>query len=919
MKKTETRRSLFADRQPRFISKIHMKQVGCTLAACVFLLANIGLLPIHVVATDTTESTSDTTAPSTSTTLEQATSQPAPSQETSTTTQEITSHAPVSLDETSASTKQDALKEKPKSDSPKEPRLFSSDWYAEEEGGRMVIKSYTGDPATIKVPSVIEDKPVAIDLNAVLGTYLRSQTKAFEIEASKEGQAPVKVTGKFEQLFMDNFSLSSALFADADTSAIENMRSVFSGCENLTRADVAGWDTKNVRSMANLFSGCKNLSQVDVSKWDTGNVTNMASMFLSCHGLSTLDVSNWDTKNVSVMYSMFAHCRSLKSLDASRWRIEKLLSIEALFNGCTNLIRLDLSSWNTVNVQALYGVFDGCEALAELKITRDFLTFSLLRELPVSENNGKTTYAWVMDDGETVYDSTSEMVAGHHTLRDDAVHTYTIQRHHEVAFDTDGGTDTPAMQKVFENKKITDPAYLGTKKQNIFIGWTLNGQPIDFTTFEITRPSTLKAQWRTIQYAIRFNKNNGTGAMADQEFFYGEEKTLTPNAFVRTGYIFKNWNTQEDGQGTTTYSDGQLVKNLSEIEGKQVDLYAQWHPITYKVTFDSAGGTSIPEQSYTIEQGIKTFATPTRLGYTFQGWYADNKKMANIEKGSTGDQELTAKWHPITYKVTFDSAGGTGVPEQSYTIEQGIEIFATPTRPGYTFQGWYADNKKMEKIENGSTGDQRVKARWKANSYRVIFEPNGGTGDASSQQFIYDKTSNLFPASFPRKGYFFTGWNTQPDGKGTAYSDAQAVNNLTAEQEGSVTLYAQWQPDKTALEELINKEKERRRRKTSYTKDSWQTYERAMAKAEKVQTDRQATVDEIQIALTSIKNAIAQLVPSKTSDTSQKPAPKKAPPKKSAPAKSYPRSGTLAETGLKILGLASVAIAVAGLIKRKDD
>lgn len=113
-------------------------------------------------------------------------------------------------------------------------------------------------------------------------------------------------------------------------------------------------------------------------------------------------------------------------MDASRWRIEKLLSIEALFNGCTNLIRLDLSSWNTVNVQALYGVFDGCEALAELKITRDFITFSLLRKLPVSENNGKTTYAWVMDDGETVYDSTSEMVAGHHTLRNDAVHTYTI-------------------------------------------------------------------------------------------------------------------------------------------------------------------------------------------------------------------------------------------------------------------------------------------------------------------------------------------------------------------------------------------------------------------------------------------------------------------------------------------------------------
>ena len=56
----------------------------------------------------------------------------------------------------------------------------------------------------------------------------------------------------------------------------------------------------------------------------------------------------------------------------------------------------------------------------------------------------------------------------------------------------------------------------------------------------------------------------------------------------------------------------------------------------------------------------------------------------------------------------------------------------------------------------------------------------------------YDSKSSLTANSFVRYPYYFTGWNTSDDGRGTPYADKEEVENLTADQGGIVTLYAQW-------------------------------------------------------------------------------------------------------------------------------
>ena len=77
------------------------------------------------------------------------------------------------------------------------------------------------------------------------------------------------------------------------------------------------------------------------------------------------------------------------------------------------------------------------------------------------------------------------------------------------------------------------------------------------------------------KYKVKFNSNGGTGSMSDMDFVYGTSRNLTANTFTRRSYSFAGWNTEANGSGTS-YSDEQLVNNLTSVDGAEVVLYAQW-------------------------------------------------------------------------------------------------------------------------------------------------------------------------------------------------------------------------------------------------------------------------------------------------------------------------------------------------------
>ena len=136
-----------------------------------------------------------------------------------------------------------------------------------------------------------------------------------------------------------------------------------------------------------------------------------------------------------------------------------------------------------------------------------------------------------------------------------------------------------------------------------------------------------------------------------------------------------------------------------------------------------------------------------------------------------------------------------------YTVTCGEYAALTEnafTRTGYAFNGWntaadgsgtsYANGKSVKNLAAGGT--VTLYAKWRPNTYSVKFYSNGGTGTMAIQRLTYNAPAALTGNAFTRAGYSFAGWNTAKDGSGTAYADAQEVENLA--RSGTVALYAQW-------------------------------------------------------------------------------------------------------------------------------
>jgi len=143
------------------------------------------------------------------------------------------------------------------------------------------------------------------------------------------------------------------------------------------------------------------------------------------------------------------------------------------------------------------------------------------------------------------------------------------------------------------------------------------------------------------------------------------------------------------------------------------------------VTFD-AGGGSVDNDSITVKAGgvYGGLPTPTRDGYTFDGWYTAASGGTRIVPDTTvvqtEDHTLYAHWTadlPEQYTVTFNAGGGSVSPtSQTVTLGEPYGDLPTPTRDGYTFDGWYTDASIGSRVTESTTvsrdWDHSLYAHW---------------------------------------------------------------------------------------------------------------------------------------------------------------------------------------------------------------
>jgi uncharacterized repeat protein (TIGR02543 family) len=200
---------------------------------------------------------------------------------------------------------------------------------------------------------------------------------------------------------------------------------------------------------------------------------------------------------------------------------------------------------------------------------------------------------------------------------------------------------------------------------------------------------------------VSFNANGGSVGTSTKTVTYGSSYGTLPTP-TRSGYNFNGWYTAQTGGNKISSST--TVSNASNHT-----LYAQWTILNYTVSFNANGGSvSTSSKSVTYGSTYGTLPTPSRTGYTFNGWYTASSGGSQITSGSTvtktASHTLYAQWTPLSYTATFNANGGS-VSTSNKTITYGSTYgtLPTPTSTGYTFNGWYTAQTGGSKITSSTT------------------------------------------------------------------------------------------------------------------------------------------------------------------------------------------------------------------------
>lgn len=182
-------------------------------------------------------------------------------------------------------------------------------------------------------------------------------------------------------------------------------------------------------------------------------------------------------------------------------------------------------------------------------------------------------------------------------------------------------------------------------------------------------------------------------------------------------------------------------------------------------------------------------ATKT-ITVTFKNFNDDNGNSATKTVSFT---VTVPAW--TSYVVKYNANGGSGAPSsQTKWKDQTLTLSTTkPTRTGYSFLGWSTSSSATSATYSAggsytANSAATLYAVWKANTYTVKYNANGGSGAPGNQTKTYGKTLTLSTTKPTRTNYNFKGWGTSSSATTVTYA---AGASYTAN--AGITLYAVWE------------------------------------------------------------------------------------------------------------------------------
>ncbi|HCT29419.1 MAG TPA: hypothetical protein DIW31_01490, partial [Bacteroidales bacterium] len=276
---------------------------------------------------------------------------------------------------------------------------------------------------------------------------------------------------------------------------------------------------------------------------------------------------------------------------------------------------------------------------------------------------------------------------------------------------------------------------------------------------------------------------NATISTYTYDPLFGITSQTDPNG-LSTFYTYDNFGRLE------------LIKDFKGNSLKRYDYhYAGQTPtdnfFKYAVTFNAQGGSAVSSQAVTYGSKVSTPATPTKLCYTFVGWYKESS-CTNAWSFSTdvvtATTTLYAKWTLNgPYSVTFNAQGGSAVNSVSASCGSTINAPTAPTKSCYTFGGWYKESSCTNAWSFSTdvvTATTTLYAKWTLNGpYSVTFNAQGGSAVNSVSASCGSTISA--PTAPTKSCYTFGGWYKESSCTNAWSFSTDAVTAAT-------TLYAKW-------------------------------------------------------------------------------------------------------------------------------
>ena len=337
----------------------------------------------------------------------------------------------------------------------------------------------------------------------------------------------------------------------------------------------------------------------------------------------------------------------------------------------------------------------------------------------------------------------------------------------------------------------------------------------------------LYAKWIPITYTVVLNKNSDqatSGTIKNEKegiksCVYDETKPYVFNGeeYIWEGKEIGAWTTKPNGKGKKYKSHTEL-KNITQKNGENIILYAQWETKKYTIEYRGAEGIKHKNPaSYTYDESKKiALKNVTKKGYVFEGWYVGSTeneadKITVIDRSLKQNQVLLAKWTPITYTVCLkpNASDATMKPGMvqvfSVKYDENIELQADAyTRKHYRIAYWTKNAKGSgTKYQNGSVANLTSKdgalitlyPKWELVQYDIVYKNMDFENVKNSNPNRYTYSKELKLKNPTRTGYTFMGWYTK-DTTLTSFNPEkeEKITKIPKGTEGTITLYAYWKP-----------------------------------------------------------------------------------------------------------------------------